>query len=808
MAANPVGLTGHTMRVNPTLLYERRPETVVPGDSLTWTQLPPRLFQEWYPFVFPMPNGNAFVAGPSIYSNDDNYEYSSYQIDVSSGVWTRWPENSGSGFKGGSAAMFAPGRILKCGSRETEYNNAAVKTTKVIDLNAASPQWQSSPNLRHARVFHNLTLLPTGDILATGGLGQVKAAENTAPVFEPELWHPPDPQYPAYPQGAWYYGPGGSLAPSPRVRGYHSVALLLPDARVLVSGGNEHPDAYDVSLYCPPYLFGTDGTPAARPVIGDAPPELRWGQTFTVCVADTANIRGACLIRPGAVTHGFDENQRFVPLQIAGHAGGPQRLFLTAPANAFEAPPGYYLLFLTGSVDGSDVPSIAKWVRLDGPGGPDLCDVVPPGTPALTPDIIGPTEVWLAWTAPGDDAELPVSGSAVSYDLRQALAPIASEAAWSAATPATGPDPLPLPWPHPTGQSFGVTGLAECTTYSFALRATDDHAGISALPSPAFTVSTTCGGAGGGTSARGSRDEEGARAYAGSAPAGARERRAGAAIPAGREAQAASAELQGTVRALVAETRRMADRTWQVTLRLATHADGLDLTGADVTVDHEAGEGTHDSLARYRPGAAENLLGLCALRERGRVAVRSFLSLDRVVPRFQRLGRDLELVAARHSRLGDLRAAFVAEGSRPELSDGDAIELTYAEAGEASPSTPHWYLLLFREGSAPPIPFAPRRSPGEAPPGRFALHPSEPNPTSGVTGIRFDLAAESPVALEVFDLLGRRVATLADRTLPAGSHRAEWDLRDAGGAAVRPGVYVVRLAAGTFRARGKVSVVP
>lgn len=376
MASHALGLTGHSMQLHPYLVWERHPEIVAPPDSTTWQQLPPRLFKDWYPFVFSMPNGNAFVAGPSIYASEDSYTYSTFEINLSPGAnfgqWTQWPDGTGSGFKGGSAAMYSPGRILKCGSRETEYYQFAVATTKIIDLNIASPSWESSPPMGHPRVFHNLTLLPGGDILVTGGLGRVFASQNTDPVFEPELWHPPDPQYPAYPQGVWYSGPGDSLASTTLVRGYHSVAILLPDGRVLNSGGYEHPDATKVNIYCPPYLFRADGQIATRPQISDAPPEIRWGQTFTVSVADTANIRGACLIRPGAVTHGFDQNQRYVPLQITGHAGSPQRLFLTAPANSFEASPGYYLLFLTGSADGADVPSIAKWVHLDDPGATDI----------------------------------------------------------------------------------------------------------------------------------------------------------------------------------------------------------------------------------------------------------------------------------------------------------------------------------------------------------------------------------------------------------------------------------------------------
>ncbi|MGH7730705.1 MAG: FlgD immunoglobulin-like domain containing protein, partial [Candidatus Eiseniibacteriota bacterium] len=74
--------------------------------------------------------------------------------------------------------------------------------------------------------------------------------------------------------------------------------------------------------------------------------------------------------------------------------------------------------------------------------------------------------------------------------------------------------------------------------------------------------------------------------------------------------------------------------------------------------------------------------------------------------------------------------------------------------------------------------------------------------------IPFDLPRESQVRLEVFDLLGRRVATVVDATYPGGTHAVEWDLRDASGGTVRPGVYVYRMSAGQFRAQRKMSVLP
>ena len=85
-------------------------------------------------------------------------------------------------------------------------------------------------------------------------------------------------------------------------------------------------------------------------------------------------------------------------------------------------------------------------------------------------------------------------------------------------------------------------------------------------------------------------------------------------------------------------------------------------------------------------------------------------------------------------------------------------------------------------------------------PGEFALHPNSPNPFNPSTSIRYQLAAASPVRLDVYDTLGRRVRSLVRQAQPAGYHRVEWDSRDDTGQPVAAGVYFYRLQAGPFSA--------
>lgn len=87
-----------------------------------------------------------------------------------------------------------------------------------------------------------------------------------------------------------------------------------------------------------------------------------------------------------------------------------------------------------------------------------------------------------------------------------------------------------------------------------------------------------------------------------------------------------------------------------------------------------------------------------------------------------------------------------------------------------------------------------------------ALGAPYPNPSTGVVALDFDLVSrdEVRVRLEVFDLLGRRVAVLADGEYESGGHRAVWDGRAESGRRLPNGVYVVRLKAGVVTASQRV----
>ncbi|MCB0287909.1 MAG: T9SS type A sorting domain-containing protein, partial [Calditrichaeota bacterium] len=77
-------------------------------------------------------------------------------------------------------------------------------------------------------------------------------------------------------------------------------------------------------------------------------------------------------------------------------------------------------------------------------------------------------------------------------------------------------------------------------------------------------------------------------------------------------------------------------------------------------------------------------------------------------------------------------------------------------------------------------------------PETFALYQNFPNPFNPQTTILFDLPESAKVKVQIFDLLGRRVATLANRQFIAGRYELQWQPE----AQISSGVYFYRIDAG------------
>ncbi|MGE5144961.1 MAG: Ig-like domain-containing protein [Acidobacteriota bacterium] len=279
-----------------------------------------------YPREFVAPDGRVFVAGSSAQA---------HWLDVSgTGTWATGPTMKFGSRSYGAAVMYESGKILYAGGNSTPTN-----TAEIVDLNQANPQWAFTGSMQYARWNLNVTVLPDGQVVATGGVSGNRADPSLA-VTAAEMWNPAT--------GLWT-----TMASAAQLlRGYHSTSLLLPDGRVLHAGGGDGastPDNLNYQIYSPPYLFK-----GARPNVSGVNGSVGYGAVLNVQTPDAASITKVTLIRFGSVTHAFDQSQLLVSLSFSQVSGG---ISVTLPASGNIAPPGPYMLFL---VNGNGVPSIGR----------------------------------------------------------------------------------------------------------------------------------------------------------------------------------------------------------------------------------------------------------------------------------------------------------------------------------------------------------------------------------------------------------------------------------------------------------------
>ncbi len=315
--------------------YADIPELFDPATN-TYTQLPgAQLGIPFYMQMYLLPDGRVVNAA------SEEHKIPTRVLNVATQTWSMVDSRT---LEGGSSAMYAPNKILKAGSPTPNPNNLALASAEsyVIDMGAASPQWRQVASLNHPRVFHTLTVLPDGNVVVTGGSRVSSASQTQNGVLEVEMWSPQTETWTVM-----------ARAQVPRL--YHSSAILLPDARVMISGSGASagPDQKSIEIFSPPYLFR-----GSRPTIATAPSFAAWGSTFSVDTPEAAQIASVTLMRLGATTHGYDMNQRKVDLSFTQQTG---RLTVTAPADGRVAPPGYYMLFI---LDTNGVPSVSKFVRI------------------------------------------------------------------------------------------------------------------------------------------------------------------------------------------------------------------------------------------------------------------------------------------------------------------------------------------------------------------------------------------------------------------------------------------------------------
>jgi hypothetical protein len=261
--------------------------------------------------------------------------------------------------KGMCAILLQPSfpfvRVVVVGGGDT----GSSATAQSINLSTLSPSWgpvSSIPDGR-ARVNVNTVLLPNGTVFVCGG---TQAAPHTCYIYDPNT----------------AISPWREMDETNAPRHYHSCGILLPSGKVMLAGGAAAGGCSasvenSIEVFSPPYLFNADGTLATRPGIakidGITPtptvaPTVHHGATFVIETPDAGDIVRVVLVRPMAVTHQTDTEQRVI--QCSYSQTGPNQVSAVAPNGIHPhaiAPRGYYMVF---AFNGAGVPSEGKFIHL------------------------------------------------------------------------------------------------------------------------------------------------------------------------------------------------------------------------------------------------------------------------------------------------------------------------------------------------------------------------------------------------------------------------------------------------------------
>lgn len=299
----------------------------------------------YYPFQYLLGTGLVLQAGPKA-SN-------SFQFDPVTSNWS----SAGSLMNGhtdyGAGAMFVDTSVSPATERVVLMNGfsqpGSFSTNEWLDGRNPLSGWKPFPDLKTRRHNANMVILPDATLMAVGGN---KGAEDYDDrIFTVELYNKPngDPT-----GGSWNEVTANSSIPA----AYHSAAILLPDATVLLSEDDlstiqtGNVKKHRGQIYSPPYLFKGD-----RPKTSNVPNTAGYGSTITFDT-NTSLITSAVLVAPGATTHANDMHQRIIklPIQVSSN-----KVSATIPLSAGQVPPGYYMLFV---LNNNGVPSVASFIRI------------------------------------------------------------------------------------------------------------------------------------------------------------------------------------------------------------------------------------------------------------------------------------------------------------------------------------------------------------------------------------------------------------------------------------------------------------
>ena len=174
-------------------------------------------------------------------------------------------------------------RVMIIGGGPANDTTTATGITEIVQLGQHNPAFALAMPMSLPRMHLNAVLLPDRTVFVSGGaISHEEPNVRPVPRLQSEIYDPAT--------GSWRPGAVASV-----IRMYHSVALLLPDGRVVTTSGNPPPygnrapwqppqqnEEMQIELYSPPYLFAGPKTVIQQV----ATIEWQYGQAIEVQTGD------------------------------------------------------------------------------------------------------------------------------------------------------------------------------------------------------------------------------------------------------------------------------------------------------------------------------------------------------------------------------------------------------------------------------------------------------------------------------------------------------------------------------------------
>lgn len=306
-----------------------------------------------YPAVFLLNDGKLFYSG-------SNAGYGPADVGRDPGVWDlstnkfkKIPGLSDPDQMETSATVRLPPaqdeKFMVIGGGGVGESEKSSEKSRLVDLGKKNPRFTDGASLSEGTRYPSASLLPDDSLLVTGGSSDYRG-RGGSDVLQARLY---DAKTDAYKKVA-----------DPAVgRNYHSGSLLLPDGRVMIFGSdslysdeaNTRPGVFEqrIEIYTPPYLYRD-----SKPELTAGPKKIERGGTGLFTTQHASKITSAKLMRPSAVTHVTDTDQRTIALEMKKSEDG---ITVTVPENRALVPSGWYMLFVT---DDQGTPSEGMWVEV------------------------------------------------------------------------------------------------------------------------------------------------------------------------------------------------------------------------------------------------------------------------------------------------------------------------------------------------------------------------------------------------------------------------------------------------------------